>query len=101
MLVEDKDTIGANLEVECINLPEYHDACDFFQVETIESLQNSYHGAIILRQKLNYTAQQKHQFLLKATVFISNENLGANSNPCRFFAGRPTQQQYKRDRKHR
>ncbi|XP_063930740.1 cadherin-87A isoform X2 [Zophobas morio] len=67
VLVEDKDTIGANLEVECINLPEYHDACDFFQVETIESLQNSYHGAIILRQKLNYTAQQKHQFLLKAT----------------------------------
>ncbi|EEZ99177.2 cadherin 23 [Tribolium castaneum] len=67
IFVEDKDTTGANLEVECINLPEYQNACDFFQVETLQSAQNSYHGAIVLRRKVNYTQQDKHQFLLKAT----------------------------------
>lgn len=68
ILVEDKDTTGANLEVECINLPEYQDACSFFEIATISSEQNSYHGAIVLRKKLSYALQQKHQFLLKATV---------------------------------
>jgi hypothetical protein len=67
IIVEDEDTTGANLEVECINLPEYQTACDFFKVETIESAQNSYHGAVILQRKLNYATQQKHEFLLKAT----------------------------------
>jgi hypothetical protein len=70
IIVEDEDTTGANLEVECINLPEYQTACDFFKVETIESAQNSYHGAVILQRKLNYATQQKHEFLLKATVFF-------------------------------
>lgn len=68
--VKDKDSSGSNLEVECINLPEYQGACDFFALETINSAQNSYNGAIILRKKLNYAFQQQFQFLLKATVLV-------------------------------
>lgn len=66
--VQDKDTVGENLEVECINLPEYQNSCEFFEIRTIDSSQSVYHGALVLNKKVNYTVQQKHQFLLKATV---------------------------------
>ncbi|XP_049820113.1 cadherin-87A isoform X2 [Aethina tumida] len=65
--VKDKDTTGANIEVECINLPEYQDACETFGVEAIASSQNSYVGAVTLRKKLNYAQQHIYEFLLKAS----------------------------------
>lgn len=78
--VKDKDTTGANIEVECINLPEYQDACETFGVEAIASSQNSYVGAVTLRKKLNYAQQHIYEFLLKASVsvyahFTSNPNI--------------------------
>lgn len=66
--VTDRDLSGNNLEVECLNLPEYQDACDFFTINTVDSTQSSYHGGIVLNKKLNYTIQRVFQFLLKATV---------------------------------
>ncbi|KAJ8969553.1 hypothetical protein NQ314_001705 [Rhamnusium bicolor] len=65
--ISDKDTTGANIEVDCINLPEYQDACKIFNIETLSSEQNSYQGAIILKRKLNYAIQREYGFLLKAT----------------------------------
>ncbi|KAJ8974157.1 hypothetical protein NQ317_003207 [Molorchus minor] len=65
--VTDKDTSGANIEVECINTSEYQDACEIFNIETLGSEQNSYLGAIVLKRKLNYADRQEYEFLLKAT----------------------------------
>lgn len=66
--VTDADSVGDAIEVECVNLQEYQDACDMFQVETIDSTQNSYHGVIVLRESLDYARQQTYQFQLRATV---------------------------------
>lgn len=66
--VIDKDTTGANIEVDCINLPEFENACEIFNIETLNSAQNSYQGAIVLNRKLNYADQQEYEFLLKASV---------------------------------
>ncbi|XP_056642220.1 cadherin-87A isoform X2 [Diorhabda sublineata] len=65
--VVDKDTIGSNIEVECINPPDDPDACEIFDVETLDSEQNSYSGAVKLLKKLNYNDKQIHYFTLKAT----------------------------------
>ncbi|CAH1176398.1 unnamed protein product [Phaedon cochleariae] len=65
--VADKDTTGSNIEVECINIPEYRDACEIFNIETLSSEQNSFEGAITLRRKLNYAEQQRYGFVLRAT----------------------------------
>lgn len=66
--VTDADSVGDAIEVECINLPEYQDACNMFNVETIDSTQSNYHGAIVLRQSLDYARQETYQFQLRATV---------------------------------
>ncbi|KAJ8942766.1 hypothetical protein NQ318_002926 [Aromia moschata] len=65
--ITDKDTTGANIEVECINSSGYPDACEIFNIETLSSAQNSYRGAIILRRKLNYAVRQEYEFFLKAS----------------------------------
>ncbi|XP_074032325.1 cadherin 87A [Leptinotarsa decemlineata] len=67
IIVADKDTTGSNIEVECINIPEYPDACEIFNIETIHSEQNSYQGAITLKRKLNYSDRQEYEFVLKTT----------------------------------
>lgn len=66
--VTDADSIGDAIEVECVNLLEFHDACNMFSVETIDSAESSYHGAIVLRQSLDYARRESYQFQLKATV---------------------------------
>lgn len=66
--VTDKDTIGSNIEVECLNTSQYPDACDTFEINTITSEQNSYTGAIVLLKKLSYIDQRHYGFVLKATV---------------------------------
>ncbi|KAJ8921829.1 hypothetical protein NQ315_008461 [Exocentrus adspersus] len=67
IVVTDKDTTGAGIEVECIDLPQYQDACEIFNIETLSSEQNSYQGAITLKRRLNYALQQEYGFILKAT----------------------------------
>lgn len=69
--VTDKDTIGANIEVECLNTSQYPNACDIFAIEPITSEQSIYIGGIILSKKLNYTEQSHFGFVLKATVSSS------------------------------
>lgn len=68
IMVVDKDTIGSNIEVECINLPADPDACEIFKVETLNSEQNSYSGAITLRRKLDYNEKESYYFGLEASV---------------------------------
>lgn len=67
IMVVDKDTIGSNIEVECINLPADPDACEIFKVETLNSEQNSYSGAITLRRKLDYNEKESYYFGLEAS----------------------------------
>ncbi|CAH0559618.1 unnamed protein product [Brassicogethes aeneus] len=64
--VVDKDSSGENIEVDCINLAEYEDACEIFGIGTVSSAQNSYRGSIVLNRKLSYAKQHTYQFLLKA-----------------------------------
>ncbi|KAG5879259.1 hypothetical protein JTB14_012529 [Gonioctena quinquepunctata] len=67
IIVADKDTTGSNIEVECINIPDFPDACKIFNIETLDSEQNSYRGAIILRRKLNFADQRGYEFVLRTT----------------------------------
>lgn len=68
IVVTDADSVGDTIEVECVNLVEFQNACDTFVVETIDSAQSIYHGAIVLKQSLDYTKQESYQFQLRATV---------------------------------
>lgn len=76
----DADSVGETIEVECVNLPTFSNACDMFSVETIDSSQSSYHGAIVLRQSLDYARQQSYQFQLRATVIFPNALLQLHVN---------------------
>ncbi|XP_060523658.1 cadherin-87A isoform X2 [Cylas formicarius] len=67
IVVKDKDTAGQNIEVTCINIPSYDDACDTFRIQDMFSKQNSYQGSIILNKKLSYNENKAYAFTLKAT----------------------------------
>lgn len=69
--VTDADSVGDTIEVECVNLLEFQNACDMFTVKTIDSAQSSYHGVIVLQQSLDYARQESYQFQLRATVNIT------------------------------
>ncbi|XP_025829338.1 cadherin-87A [Agrilus planipennis] len=63
----DADSVGNSLEMVCVDLPDYPDACQKFEVVTFESSQNAFLGGIVLKQKLNYSESQEYVFLLEAT----------------------------------
>ncbi|XP_076275389.1 cadherin 87A isoform X2 [Rhynchophorus ferrugineus] len=65
--VIDKDTVGGNIEVTCINIPLFNDACEIFKIHDLGSSVNTYNGTIILSKKLNYTVEKEYAFALKAT----------------------------------
>ncbi|XP_071055461.1 cadherin-87A [Onthophagus taurus] len=67
IIVTDVDTVGETLEVECVELPEYLNACESFKIKTIESDQNKYLGEIVLKDILDYSIQSGYAFLLKAS----------------------------------
>lgn len=66
--VIDRDTAGENIEVTCLNSINSINACDIFDVKTLNSSVNSFSGAIVLQKKLNYSIQDEYSFVLKATV---------------------------------
>ncbi|KAL3278344.1 hypothetical protein HHI36_013675, partial [Cryptolaemus montrouzieri] len=65
--VIDKDSLGENLRISCMNLPEYPSACDYFDIKTLSRGLHSFHGAIVLLEKLRYGEQPVIQFMLNAT----------------------------------
>ncbi|XP_053605342.1 cadherin-87A isoform X2 [Plodia interpunctella] len=66
ILVEDKDSVGDNLEVGCLD-DQWPEACDAFVVVTLNSTANHYTGELILKKQLDYNEKQFYQFQLYAT----------------------------------
>ncbi|XP_060802067.1 cadherin-87A [Amyelois transitella] len=66
ILVEDRDSVGDNLEVGCL-ADQWPEACDAFEVVSLNSTANHYTGALVLKQHLNYNDKQFYQFQLYAT----------------------------------
>ncbi|XP_073952760.1 cadherin 87A [Choristoneura fumiferana] len=67
IVVEDKDSVGDNLEVGCVPLEQWPEACELFDVVTLQSSANSYTGALVLKKRLNYNEKQFYQFQLSAS----------------------------------
>ncbi|GBP51652.1 Cadherin-87A [Eumeta japonica] len=65
--VEDKDSVGDNLEVGCADSPQWADACDTFEVVAVVSSADQFRGALVLRKSLNYNDKQFYQFKLYAS----------------------------------
>ncbi|KAL0831734.1 hypothetical protein ABMA28_001276 [Loxostege sticticalis] len=64
--VEDKDSVGDNLEVGCLS-EQWPEACETFEVVALNSSANHYTGALVLKKTLNYNDKQFFQFQLYAT----------------------------------
>nr|QTE34337.1 cadherin [Galleria mellonella] len=66
ILVEDKDSVGDNLEVGCMS-DQWTEACESFEVVPLNSSSNHYTGALVLKKPLDYNERQFYQFQLYAT----------------------------------
>ncbi|XP_048477676.1 cadherin-87A isoform X1 [Plutella xylostella] len=67
ILVEDKDSVGDNLEVTCVANQQWSSACDMFELVALQSSSHRYSGALVLRRPLDYEQQQYYQFQLTAS----------------------------------
>ncbi|XP_061704355.1 cadherin-87A isoform X2 [Cydia pomonella] len=67
ILVEDRDTVGDNLEVGCLPNEQWPEACDIFEVVALQSSANSYSGVLVLKKPLDYNEKQFYQFQLYAS----------------------------------
>ncbi|CAK1543768.1 unnamed protein product [Leptosia nina] len=65
--VEDQDSVGDSLEVGCVVNEQWPEACDYFDVVSLQSSANQYLGALVLRKQLDYNEKQFYQFQLQAT----------------------------------
>ncbi|XP_026727127.1 cadherin-87A [Trichoplusia ni] len=65
--VEDKDYVGDNLEVGCVPNEQWPEACETFEIVTLNSTAHQYSGALVLRKPLNYNERQFYQYQLYAT----------------------------------
>lgn len=54
-------------------LLQFLDACEKFGIVNVERSQNTYVGALVLRQPLDYRERPFYQLLLRASVSISEE----------------------------
>ncbi|KAJ0177573.1 hypothetical protein K1T71_006446 [Dendrolimus kikuchii] len=70
--VEDKDSAGDNLEVGCVPNEQWPEACETFDVVSINSTAHQYLGALVLLKPLNYNEKQFYQFQLYATDGTQN-----------------------------
>lgn len=68
--VIDRDTVGENLEVTCLNTADSPNACDVFDVKEMSLSVNDFKGSIVLAMALNYSEQEDFKFSLKATVSL-------------------------------
>ncbi|XP_075975917.1 cadherin 87A isoform X2 [Anticarsia gemmatalis] len=64
--VEDKDSVGDNLEVGCVPSEQWPEACETFEVVTINSTANQYTGVLVLKKPLDYNERQFYQYQLYA-----------------------------------
>ncbi|KAF9823771.1 hypothetical protein SFRURICE_000014, partial [Spodoptera frugiperda] len=67
ILVEDRDSVGDNLEVGCVPSEQWPEACETFEVVALNSSAHQYTGALVLKKPLNYNEQQFYQYQLYAT----------------------------------
>ncbi|XP_045514372.1 cadherin-87A [Pieris brassicae] len=65
--VEDQDSVGDSLEVGCVVNEQWPEACEYFEVVSLQSSANQYTGALVLRKPLDYNEKQFYQFQLQAT----------------------------------
>ncbi|XP_022834034.1 cadherin-87A [Spodoptera litura] len=66
ILVEDRDSVGDNLEVGCVPNEQWPEACETFEVVTLNSSAHQYTGALVLKKPLNYNERQFYQYQLYA-----------------------------------
>jgi len=55
---------------------QFLDACEKFGIVNVERSQNTYVGALVLRQPLDYRERPFYQLLLRASVSTSTRELG-------------------------
>ncbi|XP_045767509.1 cadherin-87A isoform X2 [Maniola jurtina] len=65
--VEDRDSVGDSLEVGCVPNDQWPEACEIFEVVSLQSTANQYSGALVLRRQLDYNEKQFYQFQIYAT----------------------------------
>lgn len=66
--LRDADSVGETLEVTCVEVLDFPNACQTFRIEPIDAEQDKYNGAIVLQSHLNYSLQESFLFMLNATV---------------------------------
>ncbi|KAJ8670760.1 hypothetical protein QAD02_002019 [Eretmocerus hayati] len=74
--VSDPDLLGENIQVTCTVQPQFPDACNKFRIVDVERSQDTYIGALILEQPLDYKERPFYQLLLKATDGTNSNSTG-------------------------
>ncbi|KAF7987447.1 hypothetical protein HCN44_003209 [Aphidius gifuensis] len=74
--VTDPDLIGDNIVVECVPQAQFPDACSKFGIVNVEQSQNTYVGALVLREPLDYKQRPFYQLLLRASDGNNSETTG-------------------------
>ncbi|KAK9728307.1 Cadherin domain [Popillia japonica] len=67
IILTDADSVGETIEVTCVEVPDFKDACNVFLIKTVDAEQSRYVGEIVLQGHLNYSVQESYMFLLNAT----------------------------------
>ncbi|XP_014205128.1 cadherin-87A [Copidosoma floridanum] len=74
--VTDPDLLGENIKVTCIPQPQFPDACSKFSIVSVEGSQDTYIGALVLRQPLDYKERPFYQLLLQASDGTNTNTTG-------------------------
>ncbi|XP_043681793.1 cadherin-87A [Vespula pensylvanica] len=74
--VVDPDLLGDNIELTCVPQPQFLDACQKFGIVNVEKSQNTYVGALVLQQPLDYRERPFYQLLLRASDGLNNGTTG-------------------------
>lgn len=72
ILVQDRDTVGDNLDISCVAPGQYADACDKFSVTILDSSQDRLRAAVILKEKLDYNERMLYQISLVSSDGLHN-----------------------------
>ncbi|EFN85300.1 Cadherin-87A [Harpegnathos saltator] len=72
----DPDQLGEIIDLTCVPQPQFPDACEKFGIKTVESSQNGYVGALMLKQPLDYRERPFYQLLLRAFDGLNNGTTG-------------------------
>lgn len=72
ILITDKDTVGENLDVECVPQIQSPNACEKFHIKVIESHQDRLRAVVVLNDTLDYNENMIYQILLSASDGFHN-----------------------------